>query len=264
MCETDGVMIGTRWRAAILSTLLVAAPFTNAPATGQQDAAVAAPGDTIPSHETLNYDIEWRLIPAGTARLTWAASQVKLHIESTGLVSRLFRVDDEYTSTLSQNLCAESSFLTAREGSLNKETRVTYDAQTRRASYFEKDLNKNSTAVHEVDIPACVHDVIGALMVLRTLHLEPGNTVRIPVSDGKKFVQAKVESQRREEIDTAMGMRKTIRYEVFLFDNVLYKRAGHLHIWLTDDNLRLPVQLEIRLQFAIGTITLKLRKDEKS
>jgi|SRR5665213_1063733 len=255
-------MIGTRWRAAILSTLLAAAPFTSAPATGQQD-PVAAPGDTIPSHETLNYDIEWRLIPAGTAKLTWAANQLKLHLESTGLVSRLFRVNDDYTTNLSQNLCAENSFLTAHEGSRNRETRVTYDTQTRRANYVERDLNKNSTTVHEVDIPPCVHDVLGGLMVLRTLHLEPGNTVRIPISDGKKFVQAKVDSQRREEIETAMGMRKTIRYEVFLFDNVLYKRAGHLHIWLTDDNLRLPVQLEVRLQFTIGTITLKLRKDEK-
>jgi hypothetical protein len=58
-------------------------------------------------------------------------------------------------------------------------------------------------------------------------------------------------------------VRKTIRYEVFLFDNVLYKRSGHLHIWLTDDNSRLPVQLQVRLQFTIGTITLKLEKEDK-
>jgi hypothetical protein len=57
-----------------------------------------------------------------------------------------------------------------------------------------------------------------------------------------------------------MGMRKTIRYEVFLFDNVIYKRTGHLHVWLTDDSSRLPVQFQVRLQFAIGTITLRLEK----
>jgi hypothetical protein len=115
-----------------------------------------------------------------------------------------------------------------------------------------------------VEIPPCVHDVIGGLMVLRTLHLEPGKTVQIPVSDGKKFVQVKIESQRREDLATATGVRKTIRYEVFLFDNVLYKRSGHLHVWLTDDNNRLPVQLQVRLQFTIGTITFKLEKEEKS
>ena len=104
---------------------------------------------------------------------------------------------------------------------------------------------------------------LGGLMVLRNLRLEPGKTAQIPLSDGKKFVQAKVESQRREDLKTDLGTFKTIRYEVFLFDNVLYKRSGHLHIWLTDDDRRLPVQLQVRLQFTIGTITFRLLKDEK-
>jgi Protein of unknown function (DUF3108) len=241
----------------------------------QQESTPGA--DVIPSNEVLQYGIEWRLVPAGTAKLTWTAlprpatsagptssGEVRLHMESAGLVSRLFHVDDDYTAAEGQNLCAQNSFLTAHEGSRNRETRVNYNSQTRKADYLEKDLNKNSTTTHEVDIPACVHDVVGGLMVLRTLSLEPGNTAQIPVSDGKKFVQVKIESQRREEIKTEMGMRKTIRYEVFLFDNVLFKRSGHLHIWLTDDNLRLPVQLQIRMTFTIGTITLKLQKEEKS
>jgi hypothetical protein len=261
-------MTGSRWRAAMLYTLLAAGPL----ATGQESPpSLLGLGDASSGREVLNYQIEWRLIPAGSARLVWtamphsgtAANELRLHLESAGLVSRLFRVEDDYTASLGQNLCAQNSFIVAHEGSRNKETRVTYDAQTRKAIYLEKDLNKNSTVAHDVDIPACVHDVIGGLLVLRTLHLEPGKTVQIPVSDGKKFVQVKIESQRREDLNTAMGVRKTVRYEVFLFDNVLFKRSGHLHVWLTDDNTRLPVQLQVRLQFTIGTITFKLEKDEK-
>jgi hypothetical protein len=101
------------------------------------------------------------------------------------------------------------------------------------------------------------------LLVLRTLRVEPGKTVQIPISDGKKFVQVKVESERREDLTTLIGVRKTIRYEVFLFDNVLFKRSGHLHVWLTDDNNRVPVQLQVRLHFTIGTITFKLEKEDK-
>jgi hypothetical protein len=267
-------MTGPRWPAAILSTLFAVSPF----ATGQETPQTSTPGPSesnaagaTPDSEVLNYQIEWRLIPAGSAKLTWTAmprpsagaNELRLHLESTGLVSRLYRVDDDYTAALGQNLCAQNSFIAAHEGSRNKETRVTYDAQTHKASYIEKDLNKNSTIAHEVDIPPCVHDVVGAMLVLRTLHLEPGKTVQIPISDGKKFVQVKIESQRREDLNTPMGVRKTIRYEVFLFDNVLFKRSGHLHIWLTDDSTRLPVQLQVRLQFTIGTITFRLEKEEK-
>jgi hypothetical protein len=272
-------MTGSRWRAAILSTLFAVSPF----ATGQEPPqtslpslpSLPGPADTnagaVPASEALDYQIEWRLIPAGSAKLTWTATprpaaganELRLHIESAGLVSRLYRVDDDYTAALGQNLCAQNSFIAAHEGNRNKETRVTYDPQAHKAFYLEKDLNKNATISHDVEIPPCVHDVLGALLVLRTLRVEPGKTVQIPISDGKKFVQVKIESQRREDLSTPMGIRKTIRYEVFLFDNVLFKRSGHLHIWLTDDNSRLPVQLQVRLHFTIGTITFRLEKEEK-
>lgn len=272
-------MIGLRPSAAIsaavLSILGLAALF--AVAQDLTSPVFISPGfnpagqSEPPGREALTYEIEWRLISAGTARLTWepaprasaTPSELRLHLESTGLVSRLFHVDDDYTAKVGQNICAQSTFLVAHEGSRNKETRVTYDAPNRKALYVEKDLIRNTSVTHDVEIPSCVHDVIGAMLVLRTIRLDPGKTVQIPISDGKKFVQARIDSVRREDLSTPLGPRKTIRYEAFLFDNILFKRSGHLHIWLTDDANRTPVQLQVRLQFAIGTITFKLAKEEK-
>lgn len=254
------------WRFRTACCLLLGAAFG---AVAQTPALIS---DLIPHKEVLDYAVEWRLIPAGDARFTWTslsnspvgASEVRLHLESKGLVSRLFRVNDDYTAMMAPDFCASNTFLLAHEGNRNRETRVTYDSQRREASYLEKDLNKKTTMTHQVEIPSCVHDVLGALMVLRSLRLEPGKTAQIPVSDGRKFVQVKVEAQTREQLKTAMGQVNTIRYEAFLFDNVLYKRSGHLHIWMTDDDRRLPVQIQVRLQFTIGTITLRLEKEEKS
>ncbi|MGI8990443.1 MAG: DUF3108 domain-containing protein [Bryobacteraceae bacterium] len=232
-----------------------------------------APRAGTPLRETLDYEVEWRLITAGKARLSrypaaggsdsgWEA---KLHLESIGLVSRMFHVNDDYTAALDPNFCAESTFMTAHEASRNRETKVTYDATLKKASYLEKDLANNSTvAAREIDIPPCVHDVIGGLYLLRTLSIEPGHSTQLAVSDGKKNVLVKVESQRREELKTAQGLQKTVLYEIFVFNNVLYRRPGHLHVWLTDDSRRLPVQFQIRLQFTIGTITLRLQKEDKS
>jgi Protein of unknown function (DUF3108) len=270
-------MTGSAWCAALFTGFAAMAIIAIAPpVTGQESpppSLAPVPGalDNIPGSEKLDYQVEWRLIPAGTAKLTWtlmprtsaSSNEMRIHLESTGLVSKLFHVDDDYTAALNQNLCAQNTYLMAHEGNRNKETRVNYDSQSRKALYIEKDLIKNSMVQHEVDIPPCVHDVLGGLLVLRTLRLEPGKTAQIPISDGKKFAQVKVESERREDLYTPLGMEKTIRYEVFLFDNVIYKRSGHLHIWLTDDAARVPVQLQVRLTFTIGTITLKLEKEEK-
>lgn len=120
------------------------------------------------------------------------------------------------------------------------------------------------TLAKETDIPACVHDVIGGLFLLRTLNLEPGRSAEVPVSDGKKAVSAKITALGRESIKVPAGTFKTIRYEAFLFSNVLYRRDGHLYVWLTDDARKLPVRIQVRLQFAIGTITFQLEKEEKT
>ena len=219
------------------------------------------------SHESLEYEVEWRLVNAGHAKLSLAESnterEIKLHLESTGLVSRLFHVNDDYISTATENYCSENTFMAAHEGYREKETKVDFDATVHKAFYHEHDLIKNSNIAHEVAIPNCAHDIISGLYQLRTMVLEPGKTIFLPVSDGKKSVNMKIECQRREEIKTPMGPRKTLLYEVFAFNDVLYRRPGHVHIWLTDDERRVPVQIEIRLQFTIGTVTLRLAKDEK-
>lgn len=261
-------MSASRVRVAVLCVAALAScPWSRA----QEAVSAGAPADLNAARENLQYSIEWRLIPAGLARFTWkptpgsaiAASEARIHLESTGIVSRLFRVDDDYTSMLAQSFCSGGTFMTAREGSRNKETRVTYDQDAHRAKYQENDLVKNVVTNREVELPPCAHDVVAALIALRALHLEPGKMADIPISDGKKSAMVKVEAQRREGVTTPLGNFQTIRYEVFLFDNVIYKRPAHVHIWLTDDAVRLPVQVEVRLQFAIGTITLKLAKEER-
>jgi hypothetical protein len=225
-------------------------------------------GPTLPARESLSYNIEWRLISAGKARLDWtslgprAGWEAKLHVESSGMVSKLFKVDDEYTATLNQALCVQSSQLITREGKRQRDTRATFDPDSKKAAYLERDRVKNTTLSEEIEIPACVHDVVGGLYFLRTLSLEPGQAVQVPVSDGKKAVIARVEAQQREDVKTPAGTFKTIRYELFLFNNVLYRRFGHLYVWMTDDSRKLPVQIRVRLQFAIGTITLLLDKQQ--
>ena len=226
------------------------------------------------AHETFNYAIEWRLITAGKAHLDWSgtpggsgaeagtAGDVKLHVESAGLVSRLFPVNDDYSAALSPGFCVQNSLIQAQEGGRHKETRVTYDSTGHKATFLEKDLTKNTTVMQDVAIPSCVHDLIGGLISLRYLRLEPGKTAQIPVSDGKKFVMAKVEFQRRELLKTDFGNVNTMLYEIYLFDNILFRRSGHLHVWITDDERRLPIQLQVRLQFAIGTITFRMEKPE--
>jgi hypothetical protein len=225
----------------------------------------------FPGREVFYYNIEWRLFSAGKARVELNTTpqprpgfQVNLHVESAGIVSKLFKVDDDYSASLSSAFCAQSLQMTTQEGNRLRETKITFDAESKKASYLERDRAKNNAIVHsqETDIPACVQDVVGGLFFIRTLNLEPGQSAQIPVTDGKKSVMVKVEAQAREDVKTPAGTFKTMRYEVYLFNNVLYKRSAHVNLWISDDRRRLPVQIRVRMTFTIGTINLQLEKHE--
>jgi hypothetical protein len=247
----------------MLSKVLWVLPIACAPAVVPQSAEP-------PSRETLTYNIEWRLITAGKATVEWSPasdprgqSRVNLRVQSVGLVSKLFKVDDNYSALLRPGYCVEAAQATIIEGSRHRETRIVFDSESRKASYHERDLAKNrDVASVETDIPACTHDVTGGLLYLRTLTLEPGQSVQVPVSDGKKSVMAKVEAQAREDVKTPAGTFHTMRYEIYLFNDVLYRRSGHLNVWVSEDRARLPVQIRARMQITTGTITLQLEKHE--
>ena len=215
----------------------------------------------------LSFTTEWRFIHAGNARLTWSPTgdgfTARLHLESAGMVSSIYKVDDDYTSVLDRELCAVSLSLLANEGSRRHDTTVTFDAGRRKASYRDRDLVKNVTVTHETEIQPCTQDVIGGLYALRRLRLEPGRSAEIPISDGKKAVMAKVEAQERETLKVGSTTYKTVRYEAFVFNNVLFRRRGRLFVWMTDDERRLPVQVRIRMPFYIGTVTLQLERVSK-
>jgi hypothetical protein len=233
----------------------------------QAKPAVAA--GAFPSPENLTYSVEWRLITAGNARITLTHAPDKaewhsqLHIESTGLVSKLYKVSDEYSIQFTDQFCTIETDLDSYEAKRHHSTKVHFDGEHGKATYVERDLTKNAV-LHssETQIPACVSDFIGGLYKLRALHIEPGQSAQLPVSDGKKFVSARIDAQERELIQTKAGTFKTIRYEAYVFNGVLFKRHAQLLVWITDDARRLPVQIRARMSFPVGNITLQLEKEE--
>ena len=254
-------------RQACALTVLFA--VSNMSAGGQGDGASQ---HAFPSAETLHYSIEWHLINAGNAMLRIEPSagakgpawDVRVELQSIGVVSRLFKLDDKYTVHLEDQFCATASQLDAFEGKKHHDTKVTYDRAHGHATYVERDLLKNApVSTKETPIPSCVADVIAGLYKLRTMQLQPGQSAVIPTSDGKKTAQVKVEAQEREEIRNHMGHFKTIRYEAYIFNGVIYSKKARMYMWLTDDAKKLPVQIRARMAFPIGSITLSLEKEDK-
>lgn len=248
--------------------------LTASPSGRSQAVDVASARSTVVGRgETLSYTIEWRLITAGTAKIRVSPSGTpeyrslhsELTLESAGMVSKLYRVEDKYFGNYDPNLCAVSAQMSAIEGRRRRETKIDFDRSRSKANYLERDLVKNSIVrASEIDIPHCVHDVVGGLLALRNMRIDVGKSAELPLTDGKKSANVRIEAQEREDLKINGTVYRTVRYEAFLFNNVIYSRNARLFLWLTDDNRKLPVQIRVRMNFPVGTVTLSLDKIEPS
>lgn len=217
----------------------------------------------FPFPEKLSYRVEWRLITAGEvtvqlSRANPANWDLNLDIHSAGLVTRLYRVLDKYKVTANQNFCGVDSNLDAEEGKRHRLSLMNFDVAAHKVEYEERDLLKNTTDKRALDVPACSYEIAGALASLRIRDMQPGKWATVPITDGKKLVYAKIQAQARESVTVGGKVYQTVRYEAFLFDDVLYRRKGRLFIWLSDDAAHIPVQFRFQLGFPIGTVTVEL------
>jgi hypothetical protein len=253
-------------RPVLAAVFLLAAGLLHSQGEEPRHAAQSSETAKEKPIESLQYAVEWRLIRAGTAILSRtpksnAGWQSELHLESAGLVNKLYRVNDNYQSRFDSGYCASDFAMQAEEGSRRRDTKVLFDREKKKSSYLERDLVKNTVVLQkELDIPACVHDILAALAHLRGSRLKPGQSTQLPITDGKRMVFAKIEAQEKEQVKTAAGTFNAVRYEAHLFNDVLYTRKGRLFLWLSDDDKGLLVQLRVRLSFPVGTISLQLEK----
>jgi uncharacterized protein YcgL (UPF0745 family) len=249
---------------SVCALCLLLSPTAFAPAEQQQQLK----SSKFPFPERLSYHVEWRLITAGNVMVQLSRAnqdnwQMEMNIESAGLVSRLYRVNDRYKALTNQQFCGVNSNLDAEEGKHHKVMLLSFDVARKKVQYDEHDVLKNASDTRSLDVPPCTYEIAGALASLRSMQVPPGKWATLPITDGKKLAYGKIEAQAKEILSLNGRSYQTVRYEAFLFDNVLYKRKGRLFIWLTDDAARIPVQLRFQLGFPVGTVTVELDKQQE-
>lgn len=208
------------------------------------------------------------MVTAGAAKLQLTRDQqnwqIQLNLESAGLVSRLFRIQDSYKSTSNEQFCGLSSSFDGQEGKRHVVESQQFDYTKHKAIFDLHDLTKNLKEHHEIDIAPCTHEVVGALEALRQAKMEAGKAITMPIANGKKMAYAKIQAEQKENITVGGKAYSTVRYEAFIFDNVLFRRKGLMLVWLSDDAAHIPVQMQFQMGFPIGTVTLELEKAERT
>ena len=251
---------GFALRVGLTALLLPAAVSAVAP-------AVDAPREPFAAGETLTYDLSWQIFPAGQVVATVLRSgepardsyEAKATAQSRGFVSLLYNVRDEFDSFFDpQTACSESISKRINEGRRHKSTRIVFDPKRKLAVLDERDLAaKDSPAKHDENaIPSCVQDVVSAFYFVRRQPFQVGHEVRLPINDGSKTADVRLEVQAVENIHTPLGNRQAFRVEPTVLGGLM-KRKVRMQIWFSNDADRLP--LRIKAVMSVGTLTADLR-----
>jgi Protein of unknown function (DUF3108) len=230
---------------------------------GRAQPAENKPGPFNPG-ETLNYDVNWSVFPAGKLTATLRKDQdgpgdaykITTTADSQGFVSLLYKVQDQFQSVFNpQTLCSVEISKQINEGRRHRITKITFDRHQGMAILEEHYVGGgNKPPKHdEHEIPPCVQDIITAFYYVRSQPLRVGEKVKLAINDGSKtkVVVAVVTGQKK--IQTPLGIHEALRVEPTIFGNLYEKKKGQLVIWFSDDEYHFP--LRIRATLKLGAIT---------
>jgi hypothetical protein len=245
-----------------------ALPQSSGQATAQFSAAPSLPPPLtafeFPHAQTLTYEADWRLLPAGTITMHLESAGAQQHVTVTaatlGAISLLYRVNDRFESVFDRTTgCSQSLIKVTEEGRRRVNTDIHFDYVQHRQLLSEKNLVKGNAKQASGPLPNCATDILSAIFYIASQPLNPGETFNFPLADALRVVNVALKSEARETIKVPAGPFNTIRVQPTA-DAGVTRNRGQIWLWYTDDARHIPVQIKARLFW--GTLTFRLTSVE--
>jgi hypothetical protein len=254
--------ISERVLKAAAAVVLITASI---PATPQNTGTLPAltppqPGYAFPARETLHYEVDWRVFPAGTASIHLELQGDTMRVTGEGetieALNLLFRVNDKFQSSFDRKTgCSYGFSKQIVEGKRQVNTDLKFDYGQHKSTQVEKNLVSGITKHEEAPIPGCVTDLMSGIFYGASQPIQVGQSFQMPLADALHTLPVTMKGLSREEIKTAAGTFQTIRVQPTAESGVV-KNKGEIWIWYSDDVRHIPVQMRARLFW--GTLTMRL------
>jgi hypothetical protein len=211
----------------------------------------AVQGFTVP--EQLRYDLTWTGIKVGEATLEARDYGSYLQLISTASSAKwasfFFNVEDAVISTLKKETrqnpygdfigVPHSYRMHLREGKYRRDKEYLFNRNTNKVTHI------NHLKKEALDFPfeGAVYDPLSCFYYLRTLPLIVGKSVYITIFDNKKSYPVEVQVLKKETLKLSSGVFNTIVVKPLMKSEGIFNRKGDMTIWLTDNDMRIPVML---------------------
>ncbi|MBU2536851.1 MAG: DUF3108 domain-containing protein [Proteobacteria bacterium] len=209
--------------------------------------------------ETLRYSVNWLGIKAD--ELVMRVSKIEgsdetfsiaVTARSAGLLEVFYPVEDHFLTIVKGPMRLPSRHeMQQKEGSRVNSKLTLYDQEKFRVSY-----RKNDQPADIYQVEGTMQNEFSSFFLMRTLPFTGEAPVIVPTFADKKRHEVVVAMEGREEQESVLGKKNTIKVQPHLRFKGLYEKVGDPLIWLTDDAWRIPTKIQAKI--VIGSLTAEL------
>jgi hypothetical protein len=181
-------------------------------------------------------------------------SKAIYHIEAVGktipFYDHLYKVRDHYETFIDTGSLLSYQFnRSVSEGGTKKYENVRFNRSVQTAI--------TDSGVYKV--PACVHDVLGALYYIRNLsveNLKPGDKIDFEMFFDNQVYKSYVRYLGKEIIATKYGKFHSIKIKPLLIKGTMFDAGEKMTVWVSDDANHIPLRIQSSIK--IGSVKADL------
>ena len=206
--------------------------------------------------ELLKYSAEWNGIKVGNAELFLSGTELFNDVETyqitfttrtNGLANTLFPIQDRVDVWIDK----KELFTHRIKKDINQSTyKEKIDVS------FNYDELKALSNDKSVDIDFKARGPYSMFYFLRTIDLIPEKIMSFSSYEGKRIVNYNLKMTGTEIVDSGLGKFSCKVIKPFSEGKELFKNKGDMRIWISETKERLPIKIQIKIQYGSMTLTL--------
>ncbi len=241
--------------AAVVLLLLTGTSFAEGGSSTKNDGFRKIENHAFKVGEKLTFDVKYGFVTAGIATMAIPrirkisgreAYNITFKVNSVPSFDWIYKVRDRYETYMDvEGLFPWRFEQHIREGGYSRDF----------AAFFDQRKGKAKTTEGEYDIPKYVNDIVSAFYLARTYdysHMKVGDKIHLKNFYKDKVYDLDVRYLGKEQVEVPAGTFNCVIVEPLVQEGGLFKSEGNIIIWLTDDELKVPVKVKTKV--IIGSI----------
>ncbi|MCZ2476640.1 DUF3108 domain-containing protein [Aquirufa antheringensis] len=185
------------------------------------------------------------------------ARKVEIEGKTTGVLELFSPLRDYWSAQLdTESLFPLKTEMRKREGRYRKQETVLYQMDK---GFAKITSPQNKPVTSTISGPKDLLDLISAYYFLRSKPVsdkKPGSRWSAQVLVDSKIYELVLVVRAKETIETESGKRASIKTNILLPKNNLFKEEDAIRLWISDDAYQVPLKVQVNLKIGFLTIDL--------